>query len=84
MTEFEDYSLNVHKSLQVADLPLGIGLKPLSILLIIGVVGVNFVSFWFLLIVAALYVVLRILCVSDPYMLEILMDNVLQQDEYLG
>ena len=81
---YEDYSLKVHKSLQVVDLPLGIGLKPLALLLVVGILGVEFVSIWFLVAVLAIYFVLRLLCKSDPYLIEIMMDNVLRQDEYLG
>lgn len=81
---YEDYSLPVHKSLHVVDLPLGIGLKPLALLLVAGILGVEFISIWFLLVVGIVYFILRLLCKSDPYLLEILMDNVLQQDEYLS
>lgn len=79
-----DYSLTVHKSLQVVDLPLGIGLKPLMLLLVVGVLGIEFVSFWFVIVIAIVYTLLRILCKNDPYLVEILMDNVLLQDEYFG
>lgn len=82
--DFNDYSIPVHKSLQSPDLPLGIGLKPLMLLVIIGVIGVNFVSIWFVLTLVPIYIVLRMLCKADPYMIEIMIDNVLQQDEYLG
>lgn len=84
MNEREDYSLKVHKSLQVVDLPLGIGLKPLALLLVVGILGIEFISMWFITLVAVIYFILRLLCKNDPYLLEILMDNVLQQDEYIG
>lgn len=79
-----DYSMPVHKSLQVPDLPLGIGLKPLMLLIVAGVLGVNFVSIWSALLLVPIYIVLRLLCKADPYMIEIMIDNVLQQDEYIG
>lgn len=79
-----NYSITVYKSLQVVDLPLGIGLKPLMVLLITGVLGIEFVSIYFIAVIAAIYIVLRILCKNDPYLIEILMDNVLQQDEYVA
>lgn len=79
-----NYSLPVHKSIQVVDLPLGIGVKPLMTLLVLLVLGVNLVSWWVALVVMALYLVLRMLCKNDPYLLEIIFDNLWQQDEYLG
>ena len=66
------------------DMLLGIGTKAAIILLIVTVVMIQITGAWFLLVSVGLFLLMRILAKSDPYLLDILFDSVLQQDIYYG
>ena len=79
-----DYAIPVHRSLMQVDMLLGIGTKAAIILLIVTVVMIQITGAWFLLVSVGLFLLMRILAKSDPYLLDILFDSVLQQDIYYG
>ncbi len=84
MSEIQDYSIPVHRSLLATDMLLGIGTNAAIILLVVTVLAVNMIGLWFLLVSVGVYFVLRILCKEDPYLLEITLNNLLEQDVYYG
>ncbi len=84
MREIQDYSIPVHRSLLANDMLLGIGTNAAIILLVVTVLAVNMIGLWFLLVSVGIYFVLRILCKEDPYLLEITLNNLLEQDVYYG
>ena len=77
-----DYAIPVHRSLMQVDMLFGIGTKAAIVLLIVTVVMIQITGAWFLLVSVGLFLLMRILAKSDPYLLDILFDSVLQQDIY--
>ena len=84
MEMISDYAIPVHRSLIQVDMLFGIGTKAAILLLIVTVVMIQITGAWFLIVSAALFFLMRLLAKSDPYLLDILFDSVLQQDIYYG
>ena len=84
MEMISDYAIPVHRSLMQVDMLFGIGTKAALVLLIVTVVMIQITGAWFLIVSAALFFLMRLLAKSDPYLLDILFDSVLQQDIYYG
>ncbi len=72
-----DYSTPVHRSLLEPDIILGIGVMPAVAIFIFTTILVMFVNFWCILIGIALFMIAKILCRKDPYMLIIVFDRIL-------
>ncbi len=76
-----DYSVTVHRSLMQRELVLGIPSMGMLILLLIGVFTMYILKqYYFGFIIAALYVVMRIMTKKDPYLIDILIEHVNQKD----
>lgn len=84
MEMISNYAIPVHRSLIQVDMLFGIGTKAAILLLIVTVVMIQITGAWFLIVSAALFFLMRLLAKSDPYLLDILFDSVLQQDIYYG
>ncbi|MBM7022640.1 VirB3 family type IV secretion system protein [Treponema sp. Marseille-Q4523] len=77
-TTVYDYAVLVHRVLLVPNVILGIGIIPAMVILILTIVLMNLVSIWCVIIGIILFVVAKILCKDDPYMLTILFDRLMQ------
>ena len=84
LTSITDFKIPVHRSLLQADMLMGIGTNAAILLLVVTIVCMQIVGLWFIFISVGIYFVLRILCKNDPYLLEQLLDNILEQDMYHG
>ena len=84
LTSITDFKITVHRSLLQPDMLMGIGTNAATMLLVVTILCMQIVGLWFIFISVGIYFVLRILCKSDPYLLEQLLDNILEQDMYHG
>lgn len=84
LTSITDFKIPVHRSLLQPDMLMGIGTNAATMLLVLTILCMQIVGLWFIFISVGIYFVLRILCKSDPYLLEQLLDNILEQDMYHG
>ncbi|WP_408033964.1 VirB3 family type IV secretion system protein [Teretinema zuelzerae] len=76
-----DYSVTVHRSLMQRDLVLGIPSMGMLILLLLGVFTMYILKqYYFGVIIAALYIAMRIMTKKDPYLIDILIEHVNQKD----
>lgn len=82
LTSITDFKISVHRSLLQPDMFMGIGTSPAIILLVVTILCMELVGLWFIFISIGIYFILRILCKSDPYLLEQLLENILEQDMY--
>jgi type IV secretory pathway TrbD component len=79
-----EYTVPVHKALQEPDVVFGIGSTALITIITVTVVLSSTVSIWCVLLGLIALIVTRQLCHSDPYLVDILFDNLLQPDMYKG
>jgi len=76
-----NYSVTVHRSLMQRELVLGIPPTGMLILLLVGIFTMYILKqYYFGIIIAALYVVMRVLTKKDPYLIDILIEHVNQKD----
>lgn len=73
-----DFATPVHRVLLEPNQLFGIGIAPAMFILVITIVLMNMVSIWTFPIGIVLFVVCRILCKKDPYMLTILFERLMQ------
>jgi len=73
-----DFASPIHRVLLEPSQLLGIGIAPAMFILILTIVLMNMVSPWTFPIGIVLFIVCRILCKKDPYMLTILFDRLTQ------
>ena len=73
-----DFSEPVHRVLLAPNQLLGIGLAPAMFILVLDIVLMNMVSIWCFPIGIVLYIICRMLCKKDPYMLTILIARLMQ------
>lgn len=57
---------------------LGIGMMPAMLILVLDIVLMNMVSVWCFPVGVVMFIVCRVLCKKDPYMLTILFDRLVQ------
>ncbi|WP_024467155.1 VirB3 family type IV secretion system protein [Treponema pedis] len=79
-----DFKLPVHRSLLSNDMLFGIGTTAATMLLVFTIIMLQIVGWWILILSVGLFVLFKILCKEDPYLLEILFSNILEQDFYYG
>ncbi|MCD1653528.1 VirB3 family type IV secretion system protein [Treponema zuelzerae] len=71
----------MHRSLMQRDLVLGIPSMGMLILLLLGVFTMYILKqYYFGVIIAALYIAMRIMTKKDPYLIDILIEHVNQKD----
>jgi len=73
-----DFATPIHRVLLEPNQLLGIGMIPAMFILIITVLLMNLVSVWTFPLCVVLFVVCRVLCRKDPYMLTILFGRLIQ------
>lgn len=73
-----DFSEPVYRVLLEPNQILGIGVVPAMFILVLTIVLINLISIWCFPIGIILFIVSRILCKKDPYMLTILFDRLMQ------
>ncbi len=78
MSSLYEYSSPVHRVLLEPNQLMKIGVMPAMIILILTIVLMNIVSIWCCFIGIILYVIARLLCKNDPYMLTILFERLTQ------
>jgi type IV secretory pathway TrbD component len=82
--KLSDYSVPVHRSLQEPDAAFGVGTTALLLVFTGTIVLSSLVSIWCILLGAAALIVLRALCREDPFLVDILIENLFQKDRYEG
>lgn len=73
-----DFATPIHRVLLEPNQMLGIGVVPAMMILILDIVLMNLVSIWCFPIGIVLFLVCKVLCKKDPYMLTILFDRLMQ------
>lgn len=73
-----DFATPIHRVLLEPNQMFGIGVVPAMIILILDIVLMNLVSIWCFPIGIVLFLVCKVLCKKDPYMLTILFDRLMQ------
>ena len=73
-----DYATPVHRVLLQPNVIMGIGVGPAMAILVFTIVLMNVVSIWCFPIGVILFVVAKMLCKKDPYMMTILCGRLLQ------
>ncbi|MBQ9623988.1 MAG: VirB3 family type IV secretion system protein [Treponema sp.] len=73
-----DFASPVHRVLLEPNLLFGIGMTSAMLILVLTIVLMNLVSVWTFPLGIVLFIVCRLLCKKDPYMLTILFDRLMQ------
>lgn len=73
-----DFATPIHRVLLEPNQMLGIGVAPAMLILVLTIVLMNLVSPWTFPVGIVLFVVCRMLCKKDPYMLTILFARLMQ------
>lgn len=73
-----DFSTPIHRVLLEPNQMLGIGMIPAMLILVLTIILMNMVSIWYFPVGIVLFIVSRILCKKDPYMLTILFERIMQ------
>ena len=77
-----NYSTSIHKSLIQDDAPLGIGVVPVVLIVIVTIILMRLVSIWCIFAGFILFFGARLLTKKDPHFLELLFDRLLTSDIY--
>ena len=84
MIDMRAYSIKVRRSLLKRDLMAGVPMMGLVFLLILAVVFIYVLNMYFMVApIIILYIVMRILTNKDPWMIDMLIDNIQQKDIFL-
>ena len=84
MVDMRHRSLKARRSLLQRDLMAGIPVSGLLLVFCLSVVFVYVFKMWFMIVpVVILYCVMRWLTARDPWMIEIVLDNIGQKDVYI-
>ncbi len=73
-----NFASPIHRVLLEPNQILGIGMIPATFILILTIILMNMVSIWCFFISIVLFIVCRLLCKKDPYMLSILFERLMQ------
>ena len=73
-----DFATPIHRVLLEPNLLLGVGMAPAMGILVLTIVLMNLVSPWCFPVGIALFIVARLLCKRDPFMLTILFSRLMQ------
>lgn len=73
-----DFASPVHRVLLEPNQMLGIGVAPAMFILVFTIILMNMVSVWTFPIGIALFIVCRMFCKKDPYMLTIMFERLMQ------
>lgn len=73
-----DFSEPIHRVLLEPNQLMGVGVVPAMFILVLTILLMNIVSIWCFPVGIVLFVICRILCKKDPYMLTILFDRLMQ------
>jgi type IV secretory pathway TrbD component len=83
MKKMIGYSRKVHRSLLQRELVGGVPEVGLFLLLMLVLIFVFGLELYFMLIpIVILYIIMRVLTKRDPYMIDIVIDNVFQKDVF--
>jgi type IV secretory pathway TrbD component len=84
MTDTRPYARRVHRSLLDRELLGGVPQAGLVILVVLAVVFIYGLELYFAAVpVAVLYLVMRVLTSRDPWLIDIVLENISQKDVYL-
>jgi len=84
MVDMRSYSKKVHRSLLPRDLLAGIPQIGLMGLFVIAVIFIYVLKMYFMIIpVVIFYFIMRFLTARDPWLIDIVLDNIRQKDIYL-
>ena len=72
-----EYTTPVHRVLLEPNIFFGIGIVPAMFILITTMILMNMISIWCLGIGIVLYIIAKLLCKKDPYMLSILFSRLM-------
>ena len=79
-----DYSIKVRRSLLPRDLMAGVPMMGLVFLLVLTVMFVYVLNMYFMIApIVILYIVMRILTNKDPWMIDMVIDNIQQKDIFI-
>lgn len=79
-----DYKLSVHRSLLATDTLFGIGTNAAIILMVVSIILMQIIGLWVIFVSLTAFFLLKILCKEDPYLVDILLNNITEQDVYNG
>ena len=80
----QDFAIPVHRALQQRELLAGIPHMAMLILLVIGIATVYMAQlYWFLPVLIFLYIAMRILSKKDPYLIDVILISLSQDDSYI-
>ena len=83
MKKMIGYSRKVHRSLLQRELMGGVPEIGLFLLLMLGLVFVFGLELYFMIVpIIILYIIMRVLTKRDPYMIDIVIDNIFQKDVF--
>jgi type IV secretory pathway VirB3-like protein len=83
MKKMIGYGRKVHRSLIQRDLVAGVPEIGLFLILMLGLIFVFGLEIYFMIIpIIILYVIMRVLTKRDPYMIDIVVDNISQKDVF--
>jgi type IV secretory pathway TrbD component len=84
MIDMRDYPVIVHRSLLQRDLMAGIPQAGLFILFMLAVIFIYGLELYFMIApIIILYLVMRALTKRDPWLIDIVLDNIMQKDRFL-
>lgn len=84
MSTLQDYSIDVHKSLQQPDLLLGIPKTIVALIFCLTVLLVYLFGLGFAVVAVVLYVPCRLVSKNDPQLLSIALESLFEMDHLEG
>jgi len=84
MVDMRGYSIKVHRSLLPRDLMGGVPTIGLMLILVLSVVFLYVLRMFFMIApIVVLFLIMRHLTSKDPWLIEIVLDNIGQKDIYI-
>jgi type IV secretory pathway VirB3-like protein len=84
MIDMRNYSKKVHRSLLQRDLMFGVPTIGLVLVVVLFMMTVYLLKMYFMLaFIAVLYAVMRHLTSKDPWMVDMILDNIQQKDTFI-
>ena len=84
MVDMKGCAIKVHRSLLQRDLMAGLPTAGLVLVLILAVIFLYLLKMYFMVVpIVILYLVMRQLTSKDPWMIDIVLDNIQQKDVFI-
>jgi len=84
MVDMSQFKLPIHRSLLQRELVAGVPQAGIFILFLLGLIFVYGLRMYFVIVpIVLIYFIMRHLTKQDPWLIDIVLDNIMQKDRYI-